>query len=99
MREPGAALLRQHVGHPDGDRALRALLGKIDAERPAMRRQSVDVDQHEAMGGGKPRHGSKREIREVLVIDGIELVLFHQTLKMRHLDGDHAFGREQMRHA
>ena len=35
----------------------------------------------------------------MLVVDRIELVLVDQALKMRHLDGDHAFRRQEMRHA
>ena len=64
-----------------------------------MRRQSFNIDQREPMGRSQPAHGAEREIREVLVVDGIELVFSQQPLKMRHLDGDDAFRRQEMRHA
>ncbi len=35
----------------------------------------------------------------MLVVDGIELIFGDQPFKMRHLDGDDAFGRQEMRHA
>src|SRR4029079_7296367 len=97
--KPAAALLRQHIGHPDGNREPRVLMSEIDAERSAMRRQSLDVDQREPRGRSKAGHGAEREIGEMLVIDRIELVLVHQALKMRHLYGDHAFRRQEIRHA
>ena len=64
-----------------------------------MGRQSFNVDQREPMGGSQAAYGAEREIRKVLVVDGIELVFSHQALKMRHLDGDDALGRQEMRHA
>ena len=73
-------------------------MGEVDAQRSTVRRQSFNVDKRESVVRSQPAHGAEREIREVLVVDGIELVFGHQPLKMRHLDGDDALRRQKMRH-
>ena len=64
-----------------------------------MRRQRLDVDRYQSVGCGEPLQRNKREVREVLVIDRVELVLGDQALEMRNLDGDDALRRQEKRHA
>src|SRR6266403_2463522 len=48
----------------------------------------------------KDRFGcEKREIGEVFVIDGVELIFFHEPLKVRELHGDYAMRFEQNFHS
>ena len=64
-----------------------------------MGRQSFNVDQRKPMGGSQATYAAEREVRKVLVVDGVKLVFRDQALKMRHLDGDDALRRQQVRHA
>ena len=61
-------------------------------------RQSFNVDQRKPMGGSQAAYAAERKVRKVLVVDGIKLVFSQQPLKMRHLDSDDAFRRQEMRH-
>ena len=45
------------------------------------------------------RHREEREVREVLVVDGVELVVPHQLEEVRELHRDDAVGGEQRGHA
>ena len=71
---------------------------KIDAQRAAMGRQLLHIDQLEIVTRRQPLDGDEREVREMLVIDGVELVLSDQPLEVRELQGDHALRLEQARH-
>src|ERR1700724_536339 len=42
---------------------------------------------------------NQREVRKMLVIDGVELVLVDELLEMRKFERDHALRHQQMRHA
>ena len=55
-----------------------------------MRRQHFNVDRHEAVSHCEPLHGDKREIREMLVVNRIELVFRDKPFDMRNLEGYHA---------
>ena len=70
-------------------------MARVDPQRAAVGRQLLDVEQREAVRGEDPLGGDEREVREVLVIDGVELVLVHQPHQVRELDGDHAARLEQ----
>ena len=54
--------------------------------------QLVDVEDPQAVGGEDPLGRHQREVGEVLVIDGVELVLFDELLQVGELDGDDALG-------
>src|SRR5262249_38969097 len=58
-----------------------------------------DVDQFETVAAREEVDRDEREVREVLVIDGVELVLGDQTLKVRELERDDALGCQQPLHA
>ena len=64
-----------------------------------MRRQHLNVDRHKAVSRGEPLYGDKREIREVLVVNRIELIFRDQPLDMRNLDGYHALRSQEVGHA
>ena len=64
-----------------------------------MRRKLLNVDQLQAVQGCQTLDRDQREVGEVLVIDRVELVLRHQSLEMRELQGDDAFRLEQAGHA
>src|SRR5579871_4605248 len=63
---------------------------KIKAQRPAMGPQLLDIEESEAVRRGDALGGEEREIREMLVIDRVELVLGDEPHEMRDLDGGDA---------
>ena len=73
-------------------RRMLAIVGVagIDAKRSTMHRQFLHVENHEAVPGENRVYGREGEIREVFVIDGIELIVRDQLHEMRELDRDHA---------
>src|SRR5262245_29284889 len=71
---------------------------EINPQRPAMGRDLLHVEQLEAMLACEPIDRYERKIREMLVIDGIKLILGNEPLEMRKLERDHSLRREQMRH-
>jgi hypothetical protein len=52
---------------------------------PPVRRNLVDVEQPQAVMREDLLDGAERQIREVLVIDRVELVLVHQLEQVREL--------------
>jgi hypothetical protein len=64
-----------------------------------MRGKFLHVEQHQAVRGEDPLDGREREVTEVLVIDGVELVVRHELLQVRELHGDDAVWRQQDLHA
>src|SRR5262249_16963020 len=58
----------------------------------------LDVEQHQAVVSEDPLHRREREIRKVLVIDGVELILVHQLEQMRKLHRDDAARSQQTAH-
>ena len=64
-----------------------------------MCRQAIDVDDGQAMGGEDPAQGEHREVREVLVVDRVELVVGQEPEQVRHLDREEAVVGEQDREA
>src|SRR5262249_31495410 len=81
------------------DRAagLGGVLGmaNVQAQRAAMRAELLDVDHREPVGCEDPRGGAEREVREVLVIDLVELVALQRAQEVRKLDGQEAIPGEQ----
>ena len=60
-----------------------------------MRPQLLDVDDAHADVGEELLEDEQREVGEVLVVDGVELVLRDQAEQVRHLDRDGPLGLEQ----
>ena len=60
-----------------------------------MGRQLLDVEQGEPMPGEDTPGRPEREVGEVLVVDGVELVALHQPDQVGELDGHHPARLEQ----
>ena len=83
------------------DDARQAGMGRIvfmrdvDAQRAAMAPQFLDVEDSQAVRGEDALRRAQREIREMLVVDRVELVLGDEPHEMRKLDRRDAPRREQ----
>ena len=60
-----------------------------------MGRQFLHIEEDQPVLPKNPFHGEKRKIREMLMIDRIELILFHQSGQMGKLHGDQAVGLQR----
>ena len=88
--QSGEVLLFEERFHALGG-LTRLLLGtRVDAERATMGVELLDVDDTQPRRGQGSGGGEEREVRVVLVIDGVELTPLHQTKQMRELEGDQA---------
>ena len=67
----------------------------IDSQRPAVRRQALRIVEPQAVAAEHLLDGIQREIRVMLVINGVEFDLFDQFEQMRELDRRRAVGLEQ----
>src|SRR5207247_8497014 len=67
----------------------------IDAERASMRLQLLHIEHHELVRREESLHRQQREVREVLVVNGVELIACNQPHQMRKLYRDHPTGRQQ----
>jgi hypothetical protein len=63
-----------------------------------MRRQLLDIEQHQSMRLEDLACRQEREVRKVLMIDGVVLVVRHQLLEMRKLHRDDALFVEKDLH-
>ena len=63
-----------------------------------MRRQLLHVEQLQTVMEEDLLHGAKAEVREVLMVDGVELVLFDEPQQVGEFHRDHARGSEQLPH-
>src|SRR5215469_8190962 len=61
-----------------------------NAERPTVGRQLLDVKKCEPISSKNPFRGEEREVRKMLVVDGVELVALHQPQKVGKLQGEDA---------
>ena len=59
--------------------------------------QLLDIDHGKAVTVEDPDERAQREIGEMLVIDGVELVLGQESQEMRHLDREQAIRIEELR--
>ncbi len=93
--EPERALPLRHLRHPRalGLASARPSL-RVDAAASRRGWELVDVEDLEAVGPEHRPGREEREVREVLVVDRVELVARHQPRQVRELDRDHALGRE-----
>ena len=65
-------------------------MARINPERTAVRRQFLDVEQSQTVRREDFLGCQERKIGEMLVIDRVELVLFHQAHQVRKFHRDHA---------
>jgi len=78
------------MADPLGDGARVVLVFRIDAQGPAVGRQFLGVEQGQAVSREYLAHDMEREVAEMLVVDGVELVLRHEPAQMRELHGRRA---------
>src|SRR6266853_1938221 len=98
--ESSLHLARAEVHDPRPDRLGGVVsMTTIDAQRTPVRRKLLHVEQRYSVGGEHLLYGDKREVREVLVVNGVKLVLRHQPHEMRKLHSDHTVWREHDLHA
>src|SRR6266404_614841 len=78
-----------------GDESLRDFFGRIvgmariNADRAPMSRKLLDIEERKPVRGKNAFYGVEREIREVLVVDLIELISLDCSQQVRELDGYH----------
>ena len=94
IRAPARARASSSTARLTASRALARSL-RVEAQRSAVALQLVDVEDLEAVGREHLRRGEEREVREVLVVDRVELVALHEPQEVRHLDRHDAVRREQ----
>ena len=89
LRQPGCQFLRQHIMQPRSvpSRTIPRVTG-MDAQRTAMRRQTIDVEYRQAMTREHLVDHQQRKIRKVLMIDRVELAFRDQPQQVRKLDRD-----------
>ena len=63
----------------------------VDPHGTAVRWDFLDIKQSEAMRGKNLFHRNEREIGKMLVINGVELILFHQSRQVREFQRHRAF--------
>ena len=72
-------------------------MGDEHPQRPAVRRQFLDVEHVEPVAREDPLDAEQRVVHEVLVVDRVELVALDQPGKMRDLDREDAGRRQEER--
>src|SRR5271154_818078 len=88
------------VGNPWGHgMTLVIIMTGVDAQRAAMRRNFIDIEERQTMGCEDLFSCRERKIGEVLVINGVELVLLYQAQEVGEFHGDKAVGLKQEFHA
>src|SRR5262249_13841371 len=97
--ESDLALVRQQRIDAGRGRVGSLRAAEINPKRPAMGQKVLDVENPEPMLARQPVNGDHRKIREMLVVNGIELIVFDEPLKVRKLQSDHAVGGQQVRHS
>src|SRR4051794_22367165 len=73
-------------------RGLRAT--EIDTQRSAVCRKFLNIKYLEPVTAGKPIDCHQRKIREVLMVDRVELVFRDKAINMRKLECDHTVRSE-----
>ena len=71
----------------------------VHPQRSAVRRDLLDVEHLETVPGEDGGDGMEREVREVLVIDGVELVLVDEPQHVGELERDHPVWSQDQGHA
>src|SRR5262249_40459533 len=74
-------------------------MAEINTQRSTMSRQKLDVKYFEFVLVRKTLNRHKRKVREMLVIDRVELVPVNEPLKMGELERDHTIWGQHMHHS
>ena len=103
--ETGVAAARAQAGFgfprqqgiDTGRARLAAAVGALreHTQAAAVSRVLLDVEHAQAVGGEDALDGGQRQVGEMLVVDGVELVLRDQSQQMRELEGGDTFGLQQ----
>ena len=94
-----AAFLGQYRAHGDALGIGGLDPTGIDAQRPAMGRQLFDVEHPQARVAHDPANGQQRQVREMFVVDRVELAELDQPHQVRKFQRDHALGFQRNRHS
>ena len=68
---------------------------EINPERSTVRRELFDVDHLQTVPARELIDCYERKVREVLVVDGVELILHHQAGQMREFQRHDTFGLQE----
>ena len=96
LAQPRRALRAQHRAHAlafDPRAHIRAL--RIDTQTAAVRRERLHIKEPQPLTLQDALYRVKREIRVVLMIDGVELRLLKERLQVRELERHHPRWLEQ----
>src|SRR5580698_1898641 len=74
-------------------------VAKIDAQRTAMGSELLDVKYPQSMPARETVHRHQRKVREVLMVNRVELIFLDKPLEMREFECDHPLRRQQLRHS
>ena len=80
-------------------RVRRVGTAKINAQRAAMGGKVFDIKHLKAVSGREAIDRHQRKIREMLVIDRVELVFVDQPLEVGKLERNHPVWSQKMRHS
>src|SRR5579864_9135241 len=99
-RKSGCDLALTEVNEPLSQ-WLGGVLGvpRINPQRTAMRREFLYIEQRQPVGQKYFLGGNEGKIREMLMINGVELVALHQAHQVRKFHRDDACGFKQNLHA
>ena len=75
--------------------AARLDRSRVDPDRPTVGRQLLDVEELEPVLREETLDRAERQVREVLVVDGVELAPLDQLQKMVELEGQDAVVRHE----
>ena len=67
----------------------------VDAQRAAVGGQFFHIEEHQAVGRENLLDGRERQVAEVLVVDGVELIALDQPLQVRELHRDDTLRGQQ----
>src|SRR5258706_3373155 len=78
---------------------LASSMAKINTQRSAMGSKSFDVEYPEIVLACEAINRDQRKIREMLVVNGVELVFVYQPLEMGEFQRNHSPRRQKVRHS
>ena len=92
---PGGKLPGPQPLDRGGRRTRVVIVDDEEPKRAPVRGELLDVEDAQSMAGEDPFRGQQRVVREVLVVDRVELVLLDEADEVRDLDRQDAPGRKQ----
>src|SRR5262245_42627760 len=93
---PGGLLAdAQGVDRGPGGQLAALGVASVDAQRSAVGRKLLDVEEDESVAGEDLLDGAEAQVRAVLVVDRVELVALDEPHQVGELEREHALGREE----